>query len=87
MAHLAADIDKETVHNGRLRSAKETGAEICPAIDFERIAELLATSETKRKLGRVNFHKDLWDLYWGRASLLLANYSVPSDSPRRLCVS
>ena len=54
MAHLAADIDKE-------RSAKETGAEICPAIDFERIAELLATLETRRKLGRANFGKDLWD--------------------------
>jgi len=36
---------------------------MCPAIDFERIAELLATLETRRKLGRVNFRKDLWDRY------------------------
>ena len=44
-----------------------------------------ATLETRRKLDCVNFEKDLWDRYWGRAGQLLANFfPVPSNIPRSL---
>ena len=45
-----------------------------------------ATLETRRKLDCVNFEKDLWDRYWGRAGQLLANFfPVPSNIPISLC--
>ena len=49
-------------------------------------ALFFATLETRRKLDCVNFEKDLWDRYWGRAGQLLTNFfPVPSNSPRILC--
>ena len=31
-----------------------------------RCSPKLATLDTRKELGRVNFRKDLWDLYWGQ---------------------
>ena len=38
--------------------------------------ELLATLETRRKLGRLSFGKDFWARYKERAGQLLPNFSM-----------
>ena len=44
------------------------------------------TLKTRRKLGRLNFHKDFWDCYQGLGNNSpIADGRVPSNNPRNNC--
>ena len=45
-----------------------------------------ATLETRKKLGRVNFRKDLWDYFQGQGkNWPMADRRVPSYDPMNIC--
>ena len=53
-----------------------------------RCSRKLATLDTRRELGRVNFRKDFWDFYWGQEKITnsrpLADPYVLNSHPRSL---
>ena len=49
-------------------------------------AKIVATLESRRELGRVNFHKDFWDCYWWRGeNWPIADRRAPNNDPRYNC--
>ena len=49
-------------------------------------AEIFVTSEPRKRLGRVNFHKDFWDGYKGQGkNWPIADWHVPGNDPRNNC--